>query len=161
MKNKSLIIIGIVVVAIIAAIVVFFFVNGGTSNKNVEGTLDELMTKLYSGISEEELPRLEKVPVTKENVSYFLGTDSLEFKEALASEPMISSIAHSIVLIRANENSDIEAMKTKIKESVDPRKWICVEVEKDNVIVDSKGDLIVLIMVNEHVDKIYENFKNL
>ena len=40
-----------------------------------------------------------------------------------------------------------------------PRKWVCVEAEHTYVL--SKGDLVVLIMSNEHADKIKENFENL
>ena len=61
------------------------------------------------------------------------------------------------------ENADIEDAKTKIEENVDPRKWICAEVEKDDVIVKSKGDLIILIMVENETlrEKIEEGFDNL
>ena len=38
-------------------------------------------------------------------------------------------------------------VKTKIKETINPRKWICVGVEEEDVIVKNKGDLIILIML--------------
>ena len=37
-----------------------------------------------------------------------------------------------------------ESIKEKIENSVDPRKWYCVEAEE--VEVESKGNLIILIM---------------
>ena len=54
----------------------------------------------------------------------------------------------------------------KIKENVNPRKWICVGVEKEDVIVKNKGNLIILIMVKDETtrnkieqgfDKLYKN----
>lgn len=131
-----------------------------TKEKNVEGTLEEIMTKVYADIPEEERPMmLMNTEVNAENVEYFLGTADIEYKEALASESGVGSIPHSVVLVRVNEGADVEAIKTKIKDSVNPRKWICVEAE--NVIVKSKGDLIILIMTTDGADKLETAFDNL
>ena len=130
--------------------------------KNVEGTLEEIMTKLYSDIKEDERPMLANTEVNEENIETFLGTTDIEYKEALASEPMIGSIAHSVVLVRTKDNADIEKIKTEIKTKVNPRKWICVGVEEKDVIVKSKGNLVVLILVEdqtirEALDKAFDN----
>ena len=127
---------------------------------NVEGSLTDIMAKIYEG-TEDNSPNLVQTEVTSENLSYYLGVESLDFKEALASEPMINAIAHSVVLVRVNDGVDIEKTKAEIKEKVNPRKWICVEVEENNVIVDSIGDLIVLIMDNENPETLHKNFQNL
>ena len=119
------------------------------------------MTKVYSGLKDDEKPMmLQNIEVTDENVEYYLGT-KVEFKEALASESATGSIAHSVVLVRVNEDADVEKIKKDIKENVDPRKWICVGVEEDEVIVKSKGDLIILIMAQSGLDKLEEGFDNL
>lgn len=132
--------------------------NSKASSSNVEGSLTDIMAKVYEGV---EAPMLAQTEVNSENLSYFLGVESLDFKEALASEPMINAIAHSVVLVRVNDGVDVEKVKTEIKEKVDPRKWICVEVESNNVIVDSIGDLIILIMDNENAETLHKNFQNL
>lgn len=133
---------------------------GAKKEKNVEGTLEEIMSKVYVDIPEEERPMmLMNVEVTAENIEYYLGTSDIEYKEALASESGVGSIPHSVVLVRVNEGADVETIKTKIKDSVNPRKWICVEAE--NVIVKSKGDLIILIMTTDGADKLESAFDNL
>jgi len=132
--------------------------------KNVKGTLEELMTKVYADIPEDERPMmLMNTEVNEENVEYYLGTSDIEYKSALASESGVGSIAHSVVLVRTKENADIESIKTKIEENIDPRKWICVGVEEDDVIVKNKGDLIILIMIEDETtrNKIEEAFDNL
>lgn len=130
--------------------------------KNVEGTLEEIMTKVYADIPEEERPMmLMNTEVTEENVEYFLGTTEVEYEEALASESGVGSIAHSVVLVRVKDNADIEGIKTKIKESVNPRKWVCVGVEEDDVVVKNKGNLIILIMADNGRDKLETAFDNL
>lgn len=142
---------------------------GGNSNNaggNVEGDLPTLMTELYAGIDAENLPMLGQMEVTDETFAWILGTEEGftvdGVKEALVSEPMISAIAHTVLLVRMEEGADVEAAKKEIKDNVNPRKWICVGVEDEkNVIVDSRGDLIVLIMENTHAQTIHKNFKNL
>ena len=134
----------------------------GEKVENVEGTLEEIMTKVYANLSEDEKPMgLTNIPVDKDNVEGFLGTADIEFEEALASEPMVSSIAHSVVLVRVKEDADIEATMTKIKENVNPRKWLCVGVEEDQVIVKNKGNLIILITVADNSDKLAAGFDSL
>lgn len=131
-------------------------------NENVEGTLEEIMTKVYSELEEDEKPMLlQNVEVTEENVAYYLGSETLEFKEALASESATGSIAHSVVLVRVKENADVEKIKQEIKDNINPRKWICVGVEDDEVIIKSKGDLIILIIAQENRDKLEKGFDNL
>ena len=70
----------------------------------------------------------------------------------------MSSIAHSVVLIRLDDTSNINSIKEEIKEKVNPKKWICVEVEEENVMVESKGNLILLVMDNEYASLIKDNF---
>lgn len=136
----------------------------GCAEKNVEGTLEEIITKVYADIPEDERPMmLTNMEVNEENIEGFLGTSDIEYESALASESAVGSIAHSVVLVRTKDNADIESIKTKIKENVDPRKWICVGVEEEDVIVKNKGNLIVLIMVEDETTrtKLEEAFDNL
>ena len=102
---------------------------------------------------------LSNIEITSENVEGYLGTSDIEFESALASESMVGSIAHSIILVRAKENQDIEALKKQIEDSINPNKWVCVTAE--NVVVKNKGDLILVIMTNELAPKIEENFDKL
>ena len=126
------------------------FLFTGCGNNSVEGSLEEIMTKIYADIPEDQRPMmLGNMEVTSENVEGFLGTTEFEYEEALASESMVGAIAHSVVLVRAKEGADIEAVKTTIKENVNPRKWVCVGVEKDDVIIKNKGDLIIVIIVED------------
>lgn len=135
----------------------------GKKEQNLKGNLSDLMKELYegAGVKDGDIMALNNTEVTKDNLSYYLGVDKLDYKEALASESMVGSIAHSVVLVRMNEGADIEKAKKEIKEKVNPRKWICVGVEPNNVIVESKGDVIVLIMNNEISKKLSESFQKL
>lgn len=130
---------------------------------HIEGSLEDIMSKVYEGIDEDQLPMmLETMELTEENIVSFIGTDDIKWKEAVVSEPGITSIAHSVVLIRMQDDAtdqDIKDAISKIKENANPRKWFCVEAE--NVYVENKGDLVILIMANELADPIKTNFEKL
>jgi len=150
------------VLGLLILMVMVLFPLTACGNKNVEGSLEELMEKVYKDIPNEERPMmLGNTAVTEDNVEYYLGTTDIEYEEALASESGVGSIAHSVVLVRTKKNADVESIKTKIKESVNPRKWICVGVEEDEVIVKSKGNLIILIMASDNLDALEKGFDNL
>ena len=141
--------------------IVFIRVGCTKKETKLDGKLTDIMKELYKGINEEDVLELEQTKVTKKNQSYYLGDVTFEYKEALASEPLMSSVAHSVVLVRLKSSNDAEKAKKEIKEKVDPAKWICVSVEDKNVLVESKGDLVLLVMDNEVASKIKDNFLNL
>lgn len=140
-------------------LVSFLLVGCEEKNPNIEGSLSDIMGKLYEGISEEEMPMMADnyIELTDENFKYYAFAD-VKYKEAIASESM-SSTAHSVVLIRLENKEDAENAVKEIEKNADPRKWICVEAENKYVL--SKGDLVVLIMTNDLAPKIKENFENL
>ena len=140
--------------------------------KTLEGKLSDLMESIYKDVyadlAEEERPMLGDINVltdVPDNVEYYIGAkaNEVEYEEIYVREPMMGSIAHSVVLVRMKDGADIETAKKAIKEGVDPRKWICVEVPKEDVIVKSRGNIIVLIMVADETtrNRIEEGFDNL
>ena len=112
---------------------------------HVDGELTDIFKKIYENAGV-EAPGTFETAVTDANKVNALGSTEVEFIEGLTSDAMIMTIPHSMVLIRVDEASDIEKTKQIIRDNVDPRKWICVGVEADQVIVDSIGDLIFLVM---------------
>ena len=157
LKKKITIILIILAILAVAVCVVCF----GGKKGNVNGSLEDIMSKLYQGINEDELPMaLGNIELTDENIESFIGTTEVKYTEAIANESMVGSIAHSVVLLRVEEGSNVDEAVQKIKENVNPRKWICVEAS--NVIVKNRGDLVVLIMSNETLaPKLEANFDNL
>lgn len=123
-------------------------------NKNIEGTLTEIIEKVYKDLPAENTPNgLSNIELNDENIENYIGTKDIEYKEAIARESMIGAIAHSVVLLRTEENADIESIKETILENVNPRKWVCVGVEKDDVIIKNKGDLLIVIIIEDEVGR--------
>lgn len=91
-------------------------------------------------------------------LTWYIGTEDVQFEAGLASEAMITSQAHSVVLLRLKDGADIEEAKDKIAESIDPFKWVCVGVAPEKVRVESKGNLICVVLDEENGDYYAENF---
>ena len=153
------ILIGVAIV--LAIVIVIVFAINLSKGKNVEGTLQEIMAKVYEGINESELPMMMRnTELTKENIEYFIGTSDIDFKEALASESAVTTIAHSVILIRLNDAKQAEEVIAKIKQNVDSKNLSYAEIS--NVVVKSKGDLVILIMSNEELTpRLEANFDGL
>ena len=135
----------------------------GKKNENLEGSLEDILNKIYETAElNSDFQRFVKEglmvsEINAENCAYHLGKEGIEFKEAIASVPMISS-AYELDLVRVKEGADIEKIKTEIKENVDPMKWVCMGVDKENIIVDNIGDVIILIMSNESAKELHDAF---
>lgn len=121
-------------------------------------TLSEILAAIQADVK--DLPGVGDIPLDSENFAYYMFIDPVEGAEAMASEAMIGSIAHSIVLMKTPEGADVEAIAQSVRDNADPRKWICVEAEKCEVVV--KEGYILLVMTNAAAaDAIIANFNAL
>ena len=79
-------------------------------------------------------------------IKAFTGLDNADLiSEAAVFEPMMGSIPYSMVLVRAADAANAEAVADAMKAGIDQRKWICVEA--DDLMVTACGDVVMLIMV--------------
>ena len=80
-------------------------------------------------------------------IKSYTGLDSAEkITEAAAFEPMMGSMAFSMVMVRVAEGADSKAVAESMKSGIDTRKWICVEA--NDLLVTGYGDVVMLIMLN-------------
>ena len=80
-------------------------------------------------------------------VKYFTGLDTAEsVKEAAVFEPMMGSMAFSMVAVQVAEGADAEAVAEAMKSGIDTRKWICVEA--NDLLTATSGDIALLVMVD-------------
>lgn len=136
--------------------------SGNTSSKpsqpekpaQTEKSLSDLMTSILSGV---ETPGYAITELAAEQYPLYLFIDQPKGAQAVTADALIGSIAHSVVLMRLPDGSDVSGIAKSIKDNADPRKWICVEAEK--VIVKTKGDLVLLVMSTTDIaDAIAANF---
>ena len=131
---------------------------------SVVSGLNDIIEKVYKDLPVDHTPSgLTNIELNDENIADYIGTKDIKYKEAIARESMIGAIAHSVILIRTEKDADIKEMKETILENVNPRKWVCVGVEKEDVIIKNKGDLLIVIIVEDEVGRksISEGFDKL
>ena len=68
---------------------------------------------------------------------------------AIVSEPMMSSQAYSLVLVRVKDKADAADIAQKMADGINQRKWVCVEA--DDLTVVSKDDIIMLFMADKEL----------
>ena len=119
----------------------------------VEGTMEELLNKTVEQRPVEFMGGVIPVDLTDSSedglwaLKSYTGLDSAEkITEAAAFEPMMGSMAFSMVMVRVAEGADSKAVAESMKSGIDTRKWICVEA--DDLKVAGFGDVVMLIMVN-------------
>ena len=124
-----------------------------TAAQTVAGTMEELLNKTIEQRPVEFMGGVIPVDLTDSSedglwaLKSYTGLDSAEkISEAAAFEPMMGSIAFSMVLVRVAEGADAKAVAESMKSGIDTRKWICVEA--DDLKVAGFGDVVMLMMVN-------------
>ena len=167
MSKTVKIIIAVVAILVVAAVVVILMPKDSKTNSNLtintEEDLTILVDQIYADLSI-EMPMLMTMPVDTtdaESVKYLTGLENGENVEfAVVSEPMMSSQAYSMVLVKAKNGADVDAMAKSMNENIDERKWICVTAEK--IYTATSGNVICLVMSNPDTAKtVYDNFKTL
>ena len=120
--------------------------------------LEEMFDKVLEGI--EDLPELGQMAVEPDLFESYLFIQPIDGAEAVVSEAMINAVAHSAVLLRVPEGTDVEAVRAEIETNANPRKWVCVEAEKTAVVAN--GSTILLVMSDASVvDAMVANFNGL
>lgn len=120
-----------------------------------ELTISDVLSSIYYGTG--DLPTLGTVSITADTFKNYLFIDSIQGAEAMASEALIGSIAHSVVVLKVPDGTDAATTAASVKAAANPRKWICVEAEK--VIVRSSGNWVLLVMTDAaNADIIAANF---
>ena len=89
---------------------------------------DEYYVSNYTGLTLEDIEKVDAV---------------------LVSEPMMSSQAYSLVLVRVKDAKDTEEIAQKMADGINPRKWVCVEANDMQVV--SKDNMIMLVMVDSEL----------
>ena len=150
-----------VICAILALTLVFSMAACGGSKPeetttpaaSVEGTMEELLNKVIEQRPVEFMGGVFPIDLTDTSEdglwalkSYTGLEDASQLTEAAAYEPMMGSLAFSMVMVRTAPGADAKAVAESMKAGVDPRKWICVEA--DDMLVAGCGDVVMLIMVS-------------
>lgn len=142
--------------------------NGGESTEttvpaNLEGTVEELLNRIVEKQPVEfagETMTIDLTDTSDEGTWRFESTtglsDPAKLKEAAAFEPLMGSMAFSMVMVRVADAVEPQEIAQAMKEGINPRKWVCVEA--DDMKVAGCGDVVMLIMLSSEMDLTAQNF---
>ena len=111
-------------------------------------SVEALVNKIY----ESKMPEfgLMTMPVDladADTTAWLTGvSDPALLKEAVISEPMISSQAYSLVLVRVADAVKAEEVANMMLDNIDPGKWMCVAA--DDIDAAIYGDLVLFVMID-------------
>ncbi len=130
---------------------------------SVEGTMEELLNKVTEQNPVEFMGGVMTVDLTDTsedglwNLKRFTGLENADMiTEAAAFEPMMGSIAFSMVMARAAEGVDTKTLAEAMKIGIDPRKWVCVEA--NDIKVCGYGDVVMFIMLDTETGLTAQSF---
>ena len=97
--------------------------NSGSNGGNKEGdTMDltAMIDKLYEGISADNMPMVMTQEVPAEAFEGVFFIPAVEGAQGVMSEPMMSSVAWSVCLLRVADGTDVESVPTSRRMSTPP-----------------------------------------
>ena len=139
-------------VYLLAFTVLLVILIGCTSSSSAPvGTAGEIAEKIFTQAKVESFGMSQ--PLNDENIEFYLGSsDYPEFADSVVIAPMISIDTRVLYVIRAATKSDVETIKTKLDENIDPARLICVTFAMEDVVIDSRGD-VIFMTINSNVEQ--------
>ena len=128
-----------------------------------DGIMEELLNKIVTEQPVEFAAGVETIDLTdtsEEGLWRIKNTTGLDnasvLTEAAVLEPMIGSIAFSMVMVRVAPGEDTKSVAEAMKSGINPRKWVCVEA--DDLLVAGYRDVVMLIMLDSSLDLTAQSF---
>ena len=163
MKKKNLIICAVIVLIVLAVIIGIAVKSNNNGNIKIESTanMKNLIDSIYKNANV-ELPSLETNEIDMSDnytVSTYTGSqDNSNIESIVVSEPLISSQAYSLVVMKLKNSADVEKVKQNIYDNVNMSKWICVSAEK--LYITNYNNIVFYVMSDEDwAQPVYTAFK--
>lgn len=162
MKKQNIFIIGLLLLAVISFII-FILVSGSGNKGSVETPKD--INDIINTINKNNknvLPELETMKVDIKNIDEVTSYTGLktndDIESIVVSEPLITSQAYSVAIVKVKDNADVEKIKQEMLDNIDMRRWICVSAEQ--LYITNSGNVIFSVMADKNVAKaVYNDFK--
>lgn len=162
MKKQNIFVIGLILLAVISFII-FILVSGSGNKGSVETPKD--INDIINTINKNNknvLPELETMKVDIKNIDEVTSYTGLKTNDGIesivVSEPLITSQAYSVAIVKVKDNADVEKIKQDMLDNIDMRRWICVSAEQ--LYITNSGNVIFSVMADKDVAKaVYNDFK--
>ena len=162
MKKQNIFIIGLILLAVISFII-FILVSGSGKKGSVETPKDinDIINTINKN-NKDVLPELETMKVDIKNIDEVTSYTGLKTNDGIesivVSEPLITSQAYSVAIVKVKDNADVEKIKQEMLDNIDMRRWICVSAEQ--LYITNSGKVIFSVMADKDTAKaVYNDFK--
>lgn len=162
MKKQNIFIIGLILLAVIS-FVIFILVSGRGNKGSVETpkNINDIINTINKN-NKNILPELETMKVDIKNIDEVTSYTGLKTNDGIesivVSEPLITSQAYSVAIVKVKDNADVEKIKQEMLDNIDMRRWICVSAEQ--LYITNSGNLIFSVMADKDIAKaVYNDFK--
>ena len=165
MKKQNIFIIGLILLAAISFII-FILVSGSGNKGNVEtpkaiNDINDIINTINKN-NKNVLPELETMKVDIKNIDEVTSYTGLKTNDGIesivVSEPLITSQAYSVAIVKVKDNADVEKIKQEMLDNIDMRRWICVSAEQ--LYITNSGNVIFSVMTDKDIAKaVYDDFK--
>lgn len=115
----------------------------GKKEKNetkVSTELEDMMKKICKT---DNVPEYDIIKLDKSNFEEYSFVPWVDSIEAVVSEGVISTMPHSLVLVKVND-ADAASMAKDMAKKADIAKWICVSAEEGKVLYTDKYVLLAM-----------------
>ena len=162
MKKQNIFIIGLTLLAVISFII--FILVSGSGNKGSAETpknINDIINTINKN-NKNVLPELETMKVDIKNIDEVTSYTGLKTNDGIesivVSEPLITSQAYSVAIVKVKDSADVEKIKQEMLDNIDMRRWICVSAEQ--LYITNSGNVIFSVMADKDVAKaVYNDFK--
>lgn len=162
MKKQNIFIIGLILLAVISFII--FILVSGSGNKGSVDTpkdINDIINTINKN-NKNVLPELETMKVDIKNIDEVTSYTGLKTNDGIesivVSEPLITSQAYSVAIVKVKDNADVEKIKQEMLDNIDMRRWICVSAEQ--LYITNSGNVIFSVMADKDIAKaVYNDFK--
>ena len=162
MKKQNIFIIGLILLAVIS-FVIFILVSGSGNKGSVEtpNNINDIINTINKN-NKNVLPELETMKVDIKNIDEVTSYTGLKTNDGIesivVSEPLITSQAYSVAIVKVKDNADVEKIKQEMLDNIDMRRWICVSAEQ--LYITNSGNVIFSVMADKDIAKaVYNDFK--
>lgn len=129
----------------------------------LSGTMEENVGKLVQANPAEFMGGMMPLDIkdTSEEglwaLKSYTGLDSAkDITDAAAYEPMTGAQAFSLVLVRVADGANAKDVAQRMKDNIDPRKWICAMA--DDVMAAGYRDVVMFVMVDTGLGKTAQSY---
>ncbi len=107
------------------------------------GTAAEIADKIFKQAEVQSFGMSQQI--SAENMEFYLGSlEYPEFADSIVITPMISIDTRVLYVIKAANKGDVETIKNRLDGNIDPNKLICVTFSMEDVVIESRGDVIFM-----------------